>query len=171
MGVDTNIHIGPYMIVSGELKISVDREIKTCPNEDCEIHKSNISFQPSQNFCLKCGYGTGSKVLQENKEIIPHDLMNGKTIDGVKYKVDWDDLAFTDGNYGNGKDGVIISNHISPFGKRHPEDVSDVDLTNVKIQDEIDWFKNEFDEDIKTFEKVFGEGSVSIKWGVIQWYS
>ena len=69
----------------------------------------------------------------------------------------------------NSLEGVFIANHHSPFDKKR--DANIIDLTNVNTDEEIAWFKKKYKEIIDIFEKEFGEKSIKINWGVINWYS
>lgn len=162
MGISTNIHIGPYMIVTGEKIEMIDREIRTCSNKKCETYKINQEYVKSQNFCAECGSEIAIKKYKEKWVSDPHQLISDEPYDDFS-----DELCWTDPMGCNS--GVFIANHEAPFDKDRDEDL--VDLTSVNIQEEIEWFKNKYKDIIEIFHKEFGKNSVKIKWGVISWYS
>lgn len=167
MGVDTNLHIGPYLIVKGEKSEMKKREVWTCTNTDCETHKANKVYVVSQNFCAECGREIGVKQYEEEFKTDAHSLILNK------YYELCDELSWTDPMGCGG--GVFISNHYSPFDKERSSGDDDneeiTDLTNVNIKAEIDWFNTKYKTILDIFRKEFGEDSVEVRWGIIEWYS
>lgn len=165
MGVDTNIHIGPYMIVKGKKVGIIEHEVNTCSNKKCDTYKLNKPYVDNQKFCAECASVLAVKKYKEKYTIYPDTLL-----DEEPYCDEFvDELCWTDPMGCSRNEGVFIANHRSPFDKKR--DANIIDLTNVNTDEEIAWFKKKYKEIIDIFEKEFGEKSVKINWGVINWYS
>jgi hypothetical protein len=167
MGVDTNIHIGPYMIVKGKKTEFIDREVLTCSNKKCQTYKDNKPHNEKQKFCAECGNPVEIKKYKEKWVSDANDLINDEPY-GDEFV---DELCWTDPM--GGDDGVFIANERSPFEKKRG-DVDDddiIDFDNIKPEEEKEWFKKRYKKIIDVFHKEFGENSVTIKYGMFKWYS
>ena len=167
MGVDTNMHIGPYMIVKGKKTEFIDRDILTCSNKECQTYKNNQPYTETQNFCAECGNPVEIKKYKEKLVSDANDLITDEPY-GDEFV---DELCWTD-PMGN-DDGVFIANERSTFDKKRG-DVDDddiIDFDNIKIEEEKEWFKKRYKKIIDVFHKEFGEDSVTIKYGMFKWYN
>jgi hypothetical protein len=169
MGVDTNIHIGPYMTVKGKKTEMLDREVRTCSNKKCETHKKNQQYSESQKFCAECGAEVSLKKYKEKWVSGPDSLISDEP-----YEEEFcDELCCTDNE--SEFENTFISNERSPFDKKRDSideySGGEVDLTDVNPQEEIVWFKKRYKKIIDVFHKEYGPESTTFKWGVIQWYS
>jgi len=164
MGVDTNNTIGPYMIVRGVKTKSVKKNTYTCINKKCETNRLKQVYVSSQNFCAECG----AKV-----DFVEHEVENTIDASDLYYNnSDFvDELCWTD-PMGCGK-GVFIPNHYCPIERNSSVEgyESVVDLMNVDIRGEINWFNERYKAVIDMFKKELGEDSVEVRWGTIEWYS
>ena len=167
MGTDTNTHIGPYMVVNGNNETKQELMARTCSNKECKINIENKEVE--SNFCSECGSPIEGKIYKATKNIRPAKLLYEEE--------EFEDLlSCVNDDYGQ-KTGfqTFVSNKRSPFDSKERRfgewQYGEIDLRNINQTEEIDWFKNEYDNIITLFELVFGKGSVEIKWGVIQWFS
>jgi len=169
MSVDTNIHIGPYMIVKGEKTEMLDREVLTCSNKNCDTNKNNKSYSKNQKFCDECGSPVAIKHYKEKWVSDAHGLITDEP-----YEEEFcDELTWTDPMGCNDEEGVFIANQKSPFDKNRGdvEDDEIVDFEDLKPEEELEWFKDRYKKIIDVFKKEFGEESVIIKYGMFKWYS
>lgn len=167
MGVDTNLHIGPYLVVEGTKTTNSIREVYTCSNDECVNNINNK--QLTGKFCNNCGSSNETKQYTKSETIDPHDLTYSDEYEDVFCdELTWTNPMNTD------DEGVFIANETAPFDTQsrcNPDECRDVDLSNVNIQDEINWFVEKYKPQIDIFKKEFGEHSAQVKWGIVQWYS
>ena len=164
MGVDTNLSVGPYMIIEGEKEVTITEQIFTCSNGDCEINIKNKN-RKGKNNCDQCG----SPITNKSFSFVEKKMAKDYFRDADEFK---NELCYTDSMCCVGN--IFISYCGSPFKKiiydyRYGDDV--IDLTDVNIQEEIDWFKEKYKKIIDYITSEYGEKSVDIRYGVIQWYS
>lgn len=166
MGVDTNTHIGPYIKVKGTKKETIERNIITCLNKECERHKNNLSAE--KNFCSDCGSKIGSLKYKEKISLDPYDLIYDEPYEDEFY----DELCHA---FDEKKTHYFIPNEETPFDKKRgtidENDNGLVDLTDYNSKEEIEWFKKRYKKIIDVFHKEFGENCLEVRWGIIQWYS
>ena len=173
MSVDRNTNIGAYMIVDGEKTEMIERSVNTCSNEDCKNYKSNKNCDGK--FCSICGSLVKPKTFEEEYKTGPRDVYDYLAYEDDENGVDENDLCWTGQVDCSG--GVFISNECSPFEKKRENTrLADkyngvTDLTDIDLSEEIGWFNKKYKTIIDTFKKEFGEDSVKIGWGVIEWYS
>lgn len=169
MSVDSNLHIGPYMVVKGEKTEMLDREVRTCSDKKCQTHKSNQKYSESQKFCAECGAKIELKKYKEKWMATPNN-----TITDEPYDIEFCDELCYAMSIKKGED-VFVPNEINPFEKTRGsldecnEDY--LDLTDVEMEAEMKWFKKRYERIIDVFKKEFGAECYIIKWGVINWYS
>lgn len=166
MGTSTNIHIGPYMIVTGKKTEKIDREVLTCSNKKCQTYKDNQPYTDKQKFCAECGHPVEIKNYKENYVSDAYDIINDEPYDEEFV----DELCWTD-PMGLG-DGVFIQNESSPYSKKR-KDIDDgvVDYEDMKPVEEKEWFEKRYKKIINVFKKELGENSVQIKYGIFEWYN
>jgi ribosomal protein L37E len=167
MGLSSSIHIGPYMLVTGKKYSTEEYTIRGCSNKECLGYKGKVSFQENKKFCSECGFELKSRICKEKVSITPYDLMCE-----VPYEEELcDELVHVDTIKG-GKD-VFMPNESTPFSKKRGSikgyDNSVVDLMDYDKEAEIEWFKERYKRAIEIFKIEFGQDSVELRWGVIQW--
>jgi hypothetical protein len=165
MGVDRNIHIGPYIKAKKKLEEVVKEKIKTCSNIECKIHKKKTGIHDGSKFCSVCG----SKI-----EIHTFETKKNLTIDDVfSENENFEDSMYSPGsNYG--ETDTLISNQHSPWDRHRIVDVDnhfDLSIELMNIQQEIDWFKETFASQILYLENRMGKENISVHWGVINYFS
>ena len=153
MGTYTNIHLGPYLEINKHKKQDVFDNIWSCTNKKCVNHKKELY----DKFCGECGSKNYIKVVTRKEEIYPINLLDRNGIA--------DELVDTN----NKKNHVLVSNHTAPFERN--TDNTPIDLTDIKINDELYWFVNHHAEAIEILNECFGKDNVVLKWGLIVWYS
>jgi hypothetical protein len=163
MGVDTNLSVGPYMVVKGVKEVTRTEKVLTCSNIDCEVNIKNKN-RKGDNNCNKCGSPITKKSYNVVEKIKAKDYFWG--VEEFE-----DELCYTDPMCG--ESNIYVPNDLSPFSKKNKSNDNDesIDLTDVNIQEEIDWFKEKYKKIIDYITAEFGEDSVSIRYGAIQWYS
>ncbi|SRR3990172_7487776 len=158
MGIDINIHIGPYMVTKSNKEIQKECTVNTCLNTDCETHKENQVVH--SKFCANCGYSIGKKKYIEIEKITPYSLLEDEFLDELHCAYDYENIE------------IYISNQCSPFDREFDSDrFFEIDLQKADSQKEIDWFKERFKKIISCFELEFGKDSIEFKWGIIKWFS
>ena len=167
MSVNSNIHIGPYMVVKGEKTEMLDREVRTCSDKKCTTNKQNQLYSESQKFCAECGAKIELKKYKEKWVVDAYGLITDEPYD----EEFCDELTWTDQMGCN--EGVFIANENSPFDKNRGDVEEDdvVNLEDLEPKKEIEWFKKRYKKIIDVFKKELGENSVTIKYGFFKWYS
>lgn len=154
MGVDTNIHVGPYLEIICNKSIETVEKFNSCSNKECNKHEKHSNGK----FCPSCG----SKIGLIDK--IEFEKIDGSYIDGELYENGFEDtLCYTD--------PIFISNQKSPFDVNEDDFENGVDLQNIDMNESILWFKNTFREEIQFIENICGSDGYVIKYGILQWYS
>lgn len=159
MSLDSNLHVGPYMVVKGE---KIEEEVTTCINIECIVHIRNTS--KTGKYCDECGSPIGLKNVKKEEKLHARDF---DQLDKCEEFVD--ELIYTDPICG--KSNIFISNYTAPFDKKGrfmDEDGGDLDLRGINIESEIDWFIKKHEKVINFIKSIFGEDSVEIKWGIVQ---
>lgn len=168
MGVDTNVNLGPFMTVKGKTEIDVEDTVTTCSNEHCETHKSNTEI--SKKFCGECGAPAIEKKYTYTETVTPRDLFYSE-----KYEEDFEnELCWTDPMNCDEESGVFVPNERSPSEKQlgfSGDEGFILDFSNLDFKKDIIWFNETFKKQIDIFKKEFGDDSVEIKCGMVQWYS
>lgn len=159
MGSSLHTHVGPYMIVRGKKTILKKLNISTCSNDECYVSQKQKTI--ISKFCSECGAQVINKDIEQKQEIpAAWDITDKEEF--------VDELCYI-----SQSEEVFISNKKSPFDREkmdNPNPYQIVDLMNVNMTEEIKWFENRFKKIIDYAEQEFGEGSVIIKWGIIQWW-
>jgi hypothetical protein len=160
MGVSYNVYIGPYIEVSGKkekITIKVDRLCVKHPGIKQEKNK----------FCSECG-----------SEIIGVDREERKTLTPAEYFYKNDNGEMSDRIWSpEGMNDVFISNRRVPGSIRiNTYDdgfftIHDLSDANHIMSTQKSWFFQEHKEEITLLTKMFGEENISVKWGVVSYYS
>jgi hypothetical protein len=162
MSVDSNVSVGPYMIIKGEKEVITTEKVLTCSNIDCEVNIKNKN-RKGDNNCNKCGSPIAKKSYEVVERIKAKDYFRGNE----EFE---DELCYTDPMCGSSN--IFLPNTSSPFNKKNYNGDDEVtDLTDINIQEEIDWVKEKYKKIIDYITAEYGEDSVVVRYGVIQWYS
>lgn len=162
MGVSKYISLTPYLEVTGDKEVDEPKIRRFCPDHPNKDQKN-------AKFCSECG-----QLVQH--EDVPHIV----TYNPVSYifnklkLVDTDELCSVGEN-----NNVLVSN------KSMPKDIEFEDVDEwatqaislcspddlIKINKQMEWFKEEHHEAIEAIKQKFGEDNVAVKWGVIHYWS
>lgn len=167
MGIDTNIHIGPFMIVKGTITFESEESVETCSNEKCINFVKNK--QLAQGFCPKCGSPVAERKYTDSEELDASDLVyHEKYYNNFEDKLVWTDPMGCD-------NGVFIPNQNMPseidVENFDSENSFAIDLTKTDFDKQINWFSEHYKKQIDILKKEFGEESIEIKCGIVQWFS
>jgi len=149
MGIETNIHIGPYLVVEGTKTEDIPKTVQTCSNIECDKNIKNKVI--SGKFCSDCGSSVLEKKYFEKYTTDPFGL----TMDVEYEDLFQDSLSWTN-PINSDNEGVFIANKTASFDtkqRRDPASHRDVDLTNIDIKKEISWFEKEYKKQIDVFKK------------------
>lgn len=164
MGTYTNLHIGPYLVVTGERKIPTTIIVWTCSNKNCEAYKSNRPYNTDkQKFCADCGNPIkekeyGGNIIEEARSIPYEDEFENE-------------LVYTDPILGNME--VFIANAYSPFDgdRKKIKNGGAFEISGINFQEEMNWFTERYSKIIKRIQDEYGMEAAKVKWGVVQYYS
>lgn len=67
------------------------------------------------------------------------------------------------------KIGIFLPNEDTPFEKEKNKNKIFVDLLDIDMGKEIDWFKKRYEKLILGVEEKFSSDLVKIRWGAINW--
>lgn len=159
MGVSYHVYIGPYIHVSGgkeETIVKVDRLCVKHPGIKQEKNK----------FCSECGTEIINVDREERKTYTPSEYFHRNADEDVFERI-WSPENMNN-TFMSGR-RVPDSINIDSYGGDFPSayDLSDANC----IMSQVSWFFQEHKEDICLLRKMFGEENVSIKWGVVSYYS
>lgn len=163
MGTYVENKIGFYFELQESAKtFKRTKTISSCSNENCPESKKEIVWSPPK-FCKECG-----------SEITAYEKSLGNEFPSAYWfcenYLDGDEVVATDN--GGLPDNVWLYNYLRPekLSDLVPESGEQkvVDLTNINVKEWIEEFKEikEVDHFLQTFEDVFGEDSVIIKFGL-----
>lgn len=151
MGVSVYTYIGVYLRIYPIEKNGFS-VTKKCPNH------SNI-FHKNCNFCNKCG----AKLYDESKPIKSYELPNYDLFDMDKFYIP----------HAGGSElmehklGCIILPQVGKFNRNNDTyGLCEVPLAGNVIDQDIDKFKEQFDDEIRLLKE--GGWEFEILWGVVQ---
>ena len=151
MGVERHIHIGPYIRVSYEKRIS--------RSDNCRM-KSECP-DSSDPYCPKCGLDSSRRF--STYEVKPEfwDMFdNGEPLASV-------------GEDGESECGTRGIADLRPNNYPLPRDFggeNDLDSTDLDIEAEISWMKEKHSKEISILNEKFGEEHVEVRWGYFSWW-
>lgn len=157
MGVDTHIHIGPYLEIIMPGKTYEEKSVNlACRNTKCK--KNGLMM--NTNFCPECG----KEMTKETKTFnIPLDAAE---INLRMYKAGMvDDLVHTDND-------MFIANQSGPFdintNGEEPTSLEKIDVIGAKS-----WFKEKYKKEIAFIRDLVGAEDVgyAVKFGFFKHYS
>lgn len=151
MGVDRNIHLGPY--------IRVIYEKKTVKNDSCRTPSNCPNSESS--FCPKCGMDKDKRfsLYVSSREFYS---MFGNS----------EPLATIDDPC-ESEDGAHMIADLAP-NTLTPRDFSgedDVDSEVFNIEEEKTWMEEKFAKEIGILNDKFDEENVEVRWGYFTWWS
>jgi hypothetical protein len=153
MSTSKSTIIGPYLKIDGVHILNIPKIKRVCPTHQKET---------KDKYCSLCGKEVENVEYTETKKLSGIDFYNQSKMNGE------DRLYVAD--YCN----VVLPNKSYPNMIRVDSYDNDViDLTDCAslIQEQIDWFKKEYVNEIAIFIEAFGETNVSVKWGVATYWS
>jgi hypothetical protein len=156
MGVDKLIYIGPYLEVSGRIEIDKIKIKRICPNHPEKESKDK--------FCSKCGEEIKNVEYSEIRKVDPVQFMYQSFQNG---SIKEDDLWSPE--YFNSQ---ILPNKYIPNKIKIDDNGGFADISNSldKMNDQIQWFKENFRKEILIFENAFGKDNVKILWGIASYW-
>lgn len=152
MGYSKSTTIGPYLKVKGKIELKTTKVKRICPNH---IHK-----ETNDKFCPQCGTLVESKEYVDTKMISPQQFMY--------MNFEEDKLWVPESS------NVILPNQYPPKKfKIDSDNGGDIDISESTqiIGEQLDWFKENYSSEIKTFEENFGKDNVNVCWGVVTYWS
>lgn len=161
MGVDTNFHIGPFLVAKGTVKEKFKERGNGCVNKKCgKYHQAS-----SGKFCKECGKEIGEYKYTTVETYNADNLL--RNVDEFE-----DDLVYTDPMCG--KDYTFISNKRAPFDTPARDNIDEggnISLSTINPEKEMEWFRKTFSKQISFLKEKLGDKNVFVDWGVIVWYS
>lgn len=158
MGVDKYIKLAPYLEVIGSKSVNDPLIRRFCSNHP----QKN---QGNSKFCSECGALVKTEDIPNTINYTParyiQRILNNKFIDEFYFGDD---------------ESCLMSNKNIPNEFDVDEEISQViplssSDTLIKINDQIAWFKATHAEAIEVFKKEFGDANVTVKWGLIHYWS
>lgn len=159
MGVSYNVYIGPYIHVSGNKEETIVKVDRLC------VKHPGIK-QEKNKFCSECGSEIVNVDREERKTYTPSEYFHRNADENVFERI-WSPEHMD--NTFMSRRRVPDSIHIDSYGGDFPSayDLSD----DSHIMSQVSWFFQEHKNELDLLRKMFGEENVSIKWGVVSYYS
>lgn len=161
MSVDTNINLGPYLLVTTK-KQTTDEKVKTCPNKKCKKHGKEFD----EKFCATCGAAVQICIVKRVTDLSPDEVLEEEFLDELVVQ----NCMGSPLNGLNKNQEVLTSNQHSPFDKKRkfdPDYGGITDLEDLNIQAEKDWFTKKYAEPIALLEKTYGKENVELRYGIV----
>ena len=152
MGYRKSTTIGPYLKVKGKIELNTTKIKRVCPNH---IHR-----ETNDKFCPQCGTLVESKEYVDTKVISPQEFMYMNFEEGKLFVPE--------------SSNVILPNQCPPKEfKINNDNGGDIDISGFTqiIGEQLEWFKENYSSEIKTFEDNFGKDNVNVCWGVVIYWS
>lgn len=155
MGMRLSVTIGPYVEVIGKLTKTKIKVKRVCPNHPNQKNDN-------AKFCPACGTEIQNVDYTETKVLTPSRVL-------------WSDERFEDSIYSpEGMEEIFLPNKSVPKKIKIDSDYGGtVDLSSVdEIKDnQLKWMQETYSEEINFLIENFGKDKVSVKWGVVSYWS
>ena len=165
MGIDRNLYLGPYAKTTTEV---VNKKEDRC---------GHLPENTKEKFCSECGTRMSERFYKHKGDVVefcqeeawknPDALSTTSWVSPPNiYKKDKKEY----------RDYLWLPNARRP-GKPKREGVADidrydevvVDIQNVDVKAEIEWFRTAYAPELQKLEEAFG--NLTVGWGFIQWFS
>lgn len=155
MGMDIRIEIGPYIEVIGKATISTVKVKRICPNHPGQK-------QDNAKFCPTCGTEIQNVDYTETKALDPLAVL-------------WRADGFEDSFWSpEGMEDILLpTDNVPKQFKCDAEYGGTVDLrlSENRMNDQIQWMEETYKTELAFLIQNFGRENVSVKWGVISYWS
>ncbi len=164
MGIDRNLYLGPYAKTTTEV---VSKEEDRC---------GHLPLDTQEKFCSECGTRISDRIYRHKGDAVsfyPEEAWkNPDALSSTSWVGPPEIYKKGEKEY---RDYLWLPNASRP-GKPKRKGVSNVDkhdevvidIQNVDIEAEIEWFKTAYPE-LQKLEEAFG--NLTVGWGFIQWFS
>ena len=157
MGVSINQHLGPYLKIKAPTK-PVEYKVHTCSNQQCSVNKRKLTNK--DKFCSKCGSENKQQTFTSYERICPPF----ERLTKLSQVFTPNDQIF---------DGFIYLLPMSDTHKFHitPRDTMflQVAVSSENINTEIQWFKDEFKDEINNIQEWSNGDKPMVEWGLISY--
>ena len=156
MGMDKEIILGPYMeCVNEEVKFHDGFE-KFCMNKSCR-KQGRVA---TGDYCYLCG----EKHIEYPRETISSKIDPWKVTELTK------DALFVKST-DNTRDWYLPNQYRDRKRSFNMSQEKVLEITLEIINEELDWFKEAFKQEISQVQEIYGKDNVAIKWGYVSYYS
>ena len=150
-----SVTIGPYVQVIGKITKTEIKVKRVCPNHPNQKNDN-------AKFCPTCGTEIQNVDYTETKVLTPSRVL-------------WSDERFEDSIYSpGGMEEIFLPNKSVPKKIKIDSDYGGtVDLSSVDVikSDQLKWMQETYSEEINFLIENFGKDKVSVKWGVVSYWS
>jgi hypothetical protein len=165
MGISSSLYVGPYVECTTQ-DIEVDAKMRSCTRDSCSMYEREV-HDKSKKFCPQCGSPIDNVTYKtKQKNVQAHYLI--EEIDQDLSLVQYD--SFFSQRSKDGTDTWIAN---KKFCERRcwVNDSCATELTQEMMVKEVLLFCTEFEEALAVFHKKYGKDNVTVKWGLIYYYS
>ena len=160
MGVSYHVYIGPYIHVSGGKEETIVKVDRLC------VKHPGIK-QDKNKFCSECGTEIINVDREERKTYTPSEYFHRNADEDVFDRL-WSPERMDNTFIPNRE--VPDSIRIDSYGGGFPSSLDLSDANHI-MSTQKSWFFQEHKNELNLLTKMFGEENVSVKWGVVSYYS
>lgn len=154
----------------GKPSVLSHRETKKFGRPDSNVAQRWSDPKDQPKFCPACGTALGSTTVKSTEENVLLEQVEG--VDGCD-RPRLDRMHGDSIEYKLEKDGVHIwlpvevVPHIGKFESR--QDAFVQEITSLQVGLEIERVEQKYAKDLEDLREIYGDGKVTIKWGVLAW--
>lgn len=153
MSSSINVVLGPYIKINGDLKKSVIKIKRICPNHPKVLHKD-------AKFCPVCG----SQIQNEDYTDIEHISLN-RLLDNHGYSDSLFNVEYLR--------KILIPNQNPPNKVEiDTDEQNEINLTDVNKlrEDQLNWMHKTYYNEINMLKENFGDDNVIVTWGLLTYW-
>ena len=153
MGVSISITIGPYIEVKGKKEKTEVKIKRICPNHPNQK-------QGDSKFCSTCGTEVQNVEYTETKVLSPARIFYGTELVDSLYSPE-------------GMENLFLPCAKVPNKIRMDEYGGSVDLSSCEEikSEQVKWMEEKYQEEIDFLSDNFGVENVSVRWGIVSYWS
>lgn len=153
MGVDKNVHVGPYLIVKPKLR-PTETTIRACPRTHCH-------YEPVHDAKFCPVHGAALEFMVKKGEI--------QIVTDILYSARFEDQLYMPGDQDSKNPMVLLPNTMMRARSFRAEDDEPLAVTESLIKDEVQWFQAQYGDLISEIQKVSDQ--VDVQWGVYSYWN
>ena len=166
MGVDTQMHIGPYLVIDNKKSETSWTVENACPRKSCKEYGDRTEAK----FCPNCGSKNSSVNMTELEDLDAINILDENNLTDYLWEASRCGDQIIKGKT------VLTSNFTNPNLDKSRKDFSldeggIIDFDNIDIEGEMVWFRNKHKKAIECLEKHFDKKTFQFKYGIVVSFS